>query len=177
MFVTPERFNPRAREGRDLWSPGPSQSSSGFNPRAREGRDGGARTGDGHPGSFNPRAREGRDAACFARSSSFCLFQSTRPRGARLRLHKSLKQIEKLDSRREPRKPAIPLADNRGSEIRKCLPHQKHTAAANLPMLLRTLPVRGSSRSEYERSIQIQHRLRSNVLDVPLPIPTQEIEP
>ena len=33
------RFNPRAREGRDLVTPGPFLNPPGFNPRAREGRD------------------------------------------------------------------------------------------------------------------------------------------
>ena len=33
------RFNPRAREGRDLDSSAPPLSQRGFNPRAREGRD------------------------------------------------------------------------------------------------------------------------------------------
>jgi len=58
---------------------------SRFNPRAREGRD--------IPTSvktfvclecFNPRAREGRDVCVIVVVSVVCWFQSTRPRGARL---------------------------------------------------------------------------------------------
>src|SRR5690554_3783168 len=76
-------FNPRAREGRDIWLGSLLLQVTSFNPRAREGRDSyiiagfgvdqvsihapakGAtffafRTGAIHP-CFNPRAREGRD--------------------------------------------------------------------------------------------------------------------
>ena len=55
------RFNPRAREGRDV---APSISyvrSPSFNPRAREGRDAILSQASTVFGSFNPRAREGRD--------------------------------------------------------------------------------------------------------------------
>jgi len=101
----PYRFNPRAREGRDLCGRTPAIPPGGFNPRAREGRDRvlvsgirvrprfnpRAREGrDGRPpiclysgSGFNPRAREGRDAH---RPEDFrvnSVFQSTRPRRAR----------------------------------------------------------------------------------------------
>ena len=77
------RFNPRAREGRDSGTGAEQSTRLGFNPRAREGRDltgaccaisgrgfqptrpRGARHGSPattHAGRrFNPRAREGRD--------------------------------------------------------------------------------------------------------------------
>ena len=55
-------FNPRAREGRDLFCLNNiSVKGCCFNPRAREGRD---LCGVAHhqiPKRFNPRAREGRD--------------------------------------------------------------------------------------------------------------------
>ena len=54
-------FNPRAREGRDVFLLATAQDLRGFNPRAREGRD--------------PRFSS---AAAFSGE-----FQSTRPRGAR----------------------------------------------------------------------------------------------
>jgi len=78
------RFNPRAREGRDIPRSGVTLRSSSFNPRAREGRDvvthcfrervqqvsihapGKGATATRRPvvevtPCFNPRAREGRD--------------------------------------------------------------------------------------------------------------------
>ena len=76
----------------------------GFNPRAREGRDVFAWRLKRFPARFNPRAREGRDAErklflrnlvvsihAPARGATFlqpcaaagAVFQSTRPRGAR----------------------------------------------------------------------------------------------
>ena len=38
LLLVTEGFNPRAREGRDIWSRDATHDS-GFNPRAREGRD------------------------------------------------------------------------------------------------------------------------------------------
>ena len=55
-----------------------------FNPRAREGRDGAIRSNTSPTISFNPRAREGRDQAVSIFEIFYDLFQSTRPRGARL---------------------------------------------------------------------------------------------
>ena len=98
-------FNPRAREGRDdhgnasidtgflvsIHAParGATQerpSGRGwysFNPRAREGRDLMKMIFQRMSLGFNPRAREGRDVT--PGSCRICLlFQSTRPRGARL---------------------------------------------------------------------------------------------
>ncbi len=57
----PLRFNPRAREGRDLFDQEIISWPPCFNPRAREGRD--HLSGPKMPKGvgFNPRAREGRD--------------------------------------------------------------------------------------------------------------------
>ena len=79
------RFNPRAREGRDVRRRMPATSVAGFNPRAREGRDfpdvvGGFTSREG----FNPRAREGRDLEHITPSTRRMTFQPTRPRRARL---------------------------------------------------------------------------------------------
>ena len=124
-----QRFNPRAREGRDAFecasiaSLSPFQStrprgarrssrfilnvSMCFNPRAREGRDvsiynisiicqdvsihaparGATRRNllrIVRRTRFNPRAREGRDADRREQVQQQYMFQSTRPRGARL---------------------------------------------------------------------------------------------
>ena len=40
FFQHEERFNPRAREGRDLLRRADGAGDGSFNPRAREGRDG-----------------------------------------------------------------------------------------------------------------------------------------
>ena len=58
----------------------------GFNPRARGGRDIYGSTGIVIASSFNPRARGGRDRPLTKYDSVTWLFQSTRPRGARLSL-------------------------------------------------------------------------------------------
>ena len=54
-------FNPRPREGGDIYDAGNFPGRKDFNPRPREGGD--ARTGpaSGPPGDFNPRPREGGD--------------------------------------------------------------------------------------------------------------------
>ena len=100
-------FNPRAREGRDGGRRNRRRPLESFNPRAREGRDDFTR----HAAtcgqvsihapargatvqarrsllareSFNPRAREGRDSLRLCCERVQNRFQSTRPRGARLR--------------------------------------------------------------------------------------------
>ena len=56
-----------------------------FNPRAREGRDNKGLFRDIQMTRFNPRAREGRDLRATKGLQADCKFQSTRPRGARLR--------------------------------------------------------------------------------------------
>jgi len=57
---------------------------AGFNPRARVGRDVEEYAGRFVIAGFNPRARVGRDVIFTKLSCSFFVFQSTRPRGARL---------------------------------------------------------------------------------------------
>ena len=99
-------FNPRARGGRDVivireisgngrfQSTRPrgarpatereaARSKICFNPRARGGRD--LQIGGGWliPVGFNPRARGGRDTFSTDSYRARCVFQSTRPRGAR----------------------------------------------------------------------------------------------
>ena len=54
-----------------------------FNPRARAGRDEGTLCPACYLKSFNPRARAGRDLNDQVQAGRF-MFQSTRPRGARL---------------------------------------------------------------------------------------------
>ena len=100
-------FNPRARVGRDNLDAslchqfGKFQSTrprgarlllffipvsyTGFNPRARVGRDMSFVINSTLIISFNPRARVGRDEAIPALKKHEIEFQSTRPRGARLR--------------------------------------------------------------------------------------------
>ena len=56
----------------------------GFNPRARVGRDCAGVAAPCAQGCFNPRARVGRDIMIFCLIVVLILFQSTRPRGARL---------------------------------------------------------------------------------------------
>ena len=100
-----DRFNPRARAGRDLSSPSAPASSQGFNPRARAGRD------VAQPAALPPLQvsihAPARGATCRSRASPSYggvsihapargatltvpdltapdMFQSTRPRGARL---------------------------------------------------------------------------------------------
>ena len=99
-------FNPRARAGRDINLPHLLRCVKSFNPRARAGRDANsalqllyltvsihapARGATRTPWaiqwrywSFNPRARAGRDPFAPGILIANDLFQSTRPRGARL---------------------------------------------------------------------------------------------
>jgi len=79
-----ERFNPRARVGRDWLSSSSGGGDESFNPRARVGRDLKMRLAERETAyRFNPRARVGRDKYCILLYMKFCMFQSTRPRGAR----------------------------------------------------------------------------------------------
>ena len=102
-----QRFNPRARTGRDglggrvhtqshvsIHAPARGATarvrqahrrSAGFNPRARTGRDGEQWAEVvGETWCFNPRARTGRDLPLLTAEISLSQFQSTRPHGARL---------------------------------------------------------------------------------------------
>ena len=103
-------FNPRARVGRDCISRLRFDINPRFNPRARVGRDiqrgcfcrslivsihapawGATESWPQvywHRNRFNPRARVGRDKQIGLEPCLFVLFQSTRPRGARLKITK-----------------------------------------------------------------------------------------
>ena len=75
----------RPRRARRLSTTSAMTPAACFNPRAREGRD--TRMGEEMAGlvvGFNPRAREGRDSNTTAGEREALLFQSTRPRRARL---------------------------------------------------------------------------------------------
>ena len=51
---------------------------------------------------FNPRAHAGRDGKSFIKPVLLFVFQSTRPRGARLRPHNGMKTIRKIPDLSEP---------------------------------------------------------------------------
>ena len=99
------RFNPRAHVGRDQSERSLKKRQASFNPRAHVGRDPILSTLTGYLYGFNPRAHVGRDHARLGSISSqsvsihaptwgatnihsfngdVAMFQSTRPRGARL---------------------------------------------------------------------------------------------
>lgn len=77
-------FNPRARMGRDTSRTPIRASPSSFNPRARVGHDSLWTSLSQSFASFNPRARLGRNFLHTTSPAVVTLFQSTRPRGARL---------------------------------------------------------------------------------------------
>ena len=79
-------FNPRPRAGGDsgLLSAGPASLS--FNPRPRAGGDWLGMTPGGKTGCFNPRPRAGGDRPESMPRRQPMEFQSTPPRGGRLRL-------------------------------------------------------------------------------------------
>ena len=77
-------FNPRARVGRDSPICLPTFCGRHFNPRARVGRDEPTAARLFTRQHFNPRARVGRDAGSAHQCGWQNIFQSTRPRGARL---------------------------------------------------------------------------------------------
>ncbi len=88
-------FNPRARAGRDQRSQPGRAVRAGFNPRARAGRDLFFMSTVSRDSCFNPRARAGRDACGPCRCAPYSwMFQSTRPRGARLK--RAQERIEQL---------------------------------------------------------------------------------
>jgi len=64
-----------------------AERANSFNPRAHGGRDPGKCESGPDVSSFNPRAHGGRDAVPFRLLWDNWVFQSTRPRGARPRLH------------------------------------------------------------------------------------------
>ena len=77
-------FNPRARAGRDIAKTLILTFDNGFNPRARAGRDIAKTLILTFDNGFNPRARAGRDPGVWYNFFQLFLFQSTRPRRARL---------------------------------------------------------------------------------------------
>ncbi len=81
-----ERFNPRARVGRDIILLSMLSKFASFNPRARVGRDIIRYYRIYSNICFNPRARVGRDSWIQRRGLQTYKFQSTRPRGARLKI-------------------------------------------------------------------------------------------
>ena len=83
-YILAGSFNPRARVGRDRVSDARGECSTCFNPRARVGRDAMRTIVRLISGCFNPRARVGRDFFVRFLCGDFNVFQSTRPRGARL---------------------------------------------------------------------------------------------
>ena len=80
---------PRARVGRDSPSSTSTTPIRHFNPRARVGRDRISPMDGFSISNFNPRARVGRDSWTSSSSRQATIFQSTRPRGARLALSPS----------------------------------------------------------------------------------------
>jgi len=78
-------FNPRARVGRDLLVLSILAANTCFNPRARVGRDMIVKEYKSRLLCFNPRARVGRDRLVNWKYRIDREFQSTRPRGARLK--------------------------------------------------------------------------------------------
>ena len=79
-------FNPRPRAGGDFEKSGPSTRRRSFNPRPRAGGDLLPAAGGGAPRSgFNPRPRAGGDHCRHGITIHALVFQSTPPRGGRLR--------------------------------------------------------------------------------------------
>ena len=78
-------FNPRSREGNDDGGRYPGTNFIGFNPRSREGNDGVTCCISHTCSSFNPRSREGNDRNQSFHTLAYMLFQSTFPRGERLK--------------------------------------------------------------------------------------------
>ncbi len=85
-------FNPRARVGRDQQTCGRLSDCACFNPRARVGRDQTQLRNSCPHNRFNPRARVGRDSFSTRAVGDTSMFQSTRPRGARLERRGLLKR-------------------------------------------------------------------------------------
>ena len=77
-------FTPRAHVGRDGRRRAIRGRTARFNPRARVGRDRLIGRRRCRTRCFNPRAHMGRDLLVKPIGNEACVFQSTRPRGARL---------------------------------------------------------------------------------------------
>jgi len=80
---TPQRFNPRTREGCDLLRRKGNSGITSFNPRTREGCDSAWYSPGLCPSCFNPRTREGCDSLAGFDEIHQLQFQSTHPRGVR----------------------------------------------------------------------------------------------
>jgi len=86
-FIAPilvDRFNPRARAGRDPMASVVLAFSACFNPRARAGRDLVPSSRSAKPSMFQSTRPRGARLLNPGRFSTVSVFQSTRPRGARL---------------------------------------------------------------------------------------------
>ena len=77
-------FNPRSREGSDVKCCNCGNITKNFNPRSREGSDNIAETGNISRRYFNPRSREGSDSYSVGKYIANRIFQSTLPRRERL---------------------------------------------------------------------------------------------
>ena len=78
-------FNPRSHEGSDFSGQWMVCCLIDFNPRSHEGSDETGRSGVRTGKNFNPRSHEGSDAAMCGLFMYSRIFQSTLPRGERLR--------------------------------------------------------------------------------------------
>ncbi len=80
-----KNFNPRTREGCDRHNNFACPSITNFNPRTREGCDSKATFDLSTLSYFNPRTREGCDSVGDGKGKYGITFQSTHPRGVRLK--------------------------------------------------------------------------------------------
>ncbi len=78
-------FNPRSHEGSDYGATATRPRSTYFNPRSHEGSDRASRWLPSRKSNFNPRSHEGSDGPASGAVGAVELFQSTLPRGERLR--------------------------------------------------------------------------------------------
>ncbi len=177
VHVAHGSFNPRARAGRDpaaaggsVWRfwfqstrprgarrmprPLPPHQRPSFNPRARAGRDIAPSAFPWFCRSFNPRARAGRDLIARRSRHPLGLFQSTRPRGARLGLHVVVPDFNLLVSIHAPARGATQPMDffPRCAEVSIHAPARGATRgmARVLPRRLVSIhaPARGATRDQ-----------------------------
>ena len=94
-------FNPRARDGRDIWHPGFLCAHMGFNPRARDGRDVLAVAVVIRLIMFqsNPRAGVGRSVWAVGVVIPLNFLHPTRPCGARRRRRRSMDAASSFNPR------------------------------------------------------------------------------
>ena len=79
IMLSERHFNPRSREGSDDEHPRICKRTDDFNPRSREGSDGTLNRAFRVSKYFNPRSREGSDAASTTALDAIYAFQSTLP--------------------------------------------------------------------------------------------------